>query len=112
MSATLGLTDFFERELAKLTGAPALTVRSDRRPVPLAFEYSETPLAERVTQLLEAKRAPVYLVHFTQRAAAEAAQALMSLPICSKEEKATLATELERMKFVMKGGKVYRNDLK
>ena len=105
MSATLGSTDFFERELAKLTGAPALTVRSDRRPVPLAFEYSETPLAERVTQLLVDKRAPVYLVHFTQRAAAEAAQALMSLSICSKEEKAILANELERVKFNSPYGK-------
>ncbi|HEY4249167.1 MAG TPA: DUF3516 domain-containing protein [Lacunisphaera sp.] len=105
MSATLGSTDFFERELTRLTKAPSVTVRSDRRPVPLAFEYSETPLAERVTPLLEANRAPVYLVHFTQRAAAEAAQALMSLPICTKEEKAVLATELERMKFNSPYGK-------
>ena len=105
MSATLGSTDFFERELTRLTNVPSVTVRSDRRPVPLAFEYSETPLAERVTQLLEANRAPVYLVHFTQRAAAEAAQALMSLPICTKEEKAALATELERMKFNSPYGK-------
>ena len=105
MSATLGSTDFFERELTKLTGAPSLTVRSDRRPVPLAFEYSETPLAERVAQLIEANRSPVYLVHFTQRAAAEAAQALMSLAICSKEEKATLGTELEKVKFNSPYGK-------
>jgi superfamily II RNA helicase len=105
MSATLGSTDFFERELTRLTGAPSLTVRSDRRPVPLAFEYSETPLAERITQLLADQRAPVYLVHFTQRAASEAAQALMSLPVCTKEEKAVLATELERVKFNSPYGK-------
>jgi len=105
MSATLGSTEFFERELTRLTGAPSLTVRSDRRPVPLSFEYSETPLPERVTQLLADDRAPVYLVHFTQRAAAEAAQALMSLPICTKEEKAVLATELERVKFNSPYGK-------
>jgi hypothetical protein len=50
-------------------------VRSDRRPVPLAFEYSETSRSgERVAALLEDNRAPVYLVHFTQRAASEAAQ--------------------------------------
>jgi len=105
ISATLGSTDFFERELTRLTGAPSLTVRSDRRPVPLAFEYSEIPLAERVTQLLAGSRAPVYLVHFTQRAASEAAQALMSLPVCTKEEKAVLATELERVKFNSPYGK-------
>ena len=105
MSATLGSTEFFERELTRLTGAPSLTVRSDRRPVPLSFEYSETPLPERVTQLLADQRAPVYLVHFTQRAAAEAAQSLMSLPICTKEEKSVLATELERVKFNSPYGK-------
>jgi superfamily II RNA helicase len=105
MSATLGSTDFFEKELTRLTGAPSLTVRSDRRPVPLAFEYSEIPQAERVGQLLADDRAPVYLVHFTQRAASEAAQALMSLPICTKEEKAVLATELERVKFNSPYGK-------
>ncbi len=105
MSATLGSTTFFEKELTRLTGVPSLTVRSDRRPVPLDFEYSETPLAERVTQLLATQRSPVYLVHFTQRAAAEAAQALMSLAVCTKEEKAVLAAELERVKFNSPYGK-------
>lgn len=105
MSATLGGTEFFERELTRLTGAPSLTVRSDRRPVPLEFEYSETPLTERVAALLEDKRAPVYLVYFTQRSASEAAQNLMSLNVCSKEEKAVLATELERVKFNSPYGK-------
>jgi len=105
MSATLGSTDFFEKDLTRLTGAPTLTVRSDRRPVPLAFEYSEIPQAERVAALLAGDRAPVYLVHFTQRAASEAAQALMSLPVCTKDEKAVLATALERVKFNSPYGK-------
>ncbi len=99
MSATLGTTEPFERALTKLTGAPAVTIRSDRRPVPLAFEYSEVPLPERVEQLNRERRLPAYLVHFTQREAAEAAQALMSLDLCTREEKAALATELERVKF-------------
>jgi superfamily II RNA helicase len=99
MSATLGPTDFFERELTRLTGAPAVTVRSDVRPVPLEFEYSEAPLVERVEGLLAGQRAPAYLVHFTQRDAAEAAQNLMSLDVCSKEEKAALAAALVRVRF-------------
>ncbi len=99
MSATLGTTEFFERDLTRLTGAPTITVRSDRRPVPLDFEYSETPLTERVAELLVTKRAPIYLVYFTQRAASEAAQSLMSLNVSAKEEKAALQTELERVKF-------------
>ncbi len=105
MSATLGGTELFEKELEKLTGAGAVTVRSDRRPVPLEFEYSEMPLAERVAELLQMKRAPVYLVYFTQRAAAEAAQDLMSLNVCSKEEKAALAEALEGVKFNSPYGK-------
>jgi superfamily II RNA helicase len=112
MSATLGKTDFFEREMTRLTGAPSLTVRSDRRPVPLEFEYSEIPLTERVADLLAQKHAPVYLVYFTQRAASEAAQALMSLNICSKEEKAALQAELERVRFSSPYGKEMRRWLR
>ena len=40
MSATLGETEFFEKEMSRVTGAASVTVRSDRRPVPLEFEYS------------------------------------------------------------------------
>ena len=112
MSATLGATEFFERELTRVTGAATLTVRSDRRPVPLSFEYSETPLTERVAEVLTQKRAPVYLVQFTQRDAAEAAQDLMSLDVCSREEKAAIATELERVKFNSPYGKEVRRWLR
>ncbi len=105
MSATLGGTEFFEKELERLTGAPGVTVRSDRRPVPLEFEYSEMPLTERIAELLKLDRAPVYLVYFTQRAASEAAQSLMSLNVSSKEEKAALQTELEGVKFNSPYGK-------
>lgn len=112
MSATLGATDFFEKELTRLTGAPSVTVRSDRRPVPLEFEYSEVPLTERVADLLATKRAPIYLVHFTQRAASEAAQALMSLNVCSKEEKAALQAELEKVRFTSPYGKEMRRWLR
>ncbi|MBM3856217.1 MAG: DUF3516 domain-containing protein, partial [Verrucomicrobia bacterium] len=68
-------------------------------PVPLEFEYSETPLTERLAGLLAHRQAPIYLVYFTQRAAAEAAQDLMSLNVCTREEKAALQTELERARF-------------
>jgi hypothetical protein len=99
MSATLGSTEFFEKELTKRTGADSVTVRSDRRPVPLEIEYSETPLAEKIAELVLQRRAPIYLVYFTQRAASEAAQDLMSINVCSKEEKAALQVELELTKF-------------
>ena len=112
MSATLGATEFFEKEMTRVTGAASVTVRSDRRPVPLEFEYSETPLTERVAALLEAKRAPVYLVYFTQRSASEAAQSLMSLNVCSKEEKAALQAALEGVRFNSPYGKEVRRWLR
>ncbi len=105
MSATLGDTKAIEREVERRTGVPVAVVRSDRRPVPLNFEWSETPLAERVEQLLLERRVPAYLVHFTQRAAAETAQNLTSLAICTKEEKATLAAALEGARFTSPYGK-------
>lgn len=112
MSATLGATDFFEKEMTRLTGAPSVTVRSDRRPVPLEFEYGDTPLTERVADLLTQKRAPVYLVYFTQRSASDAAQSLMSLNVCSKEEKAALQLELERVRFTSPYGREIRRWLR
>src|ERR1700687_5642759 len=66
MSATLGDTTFFEGELTRLTGRSTATVFSTDRPVPLAFEYSEMPLAKTLETLAAGGRAPVYVVHFTQ----------------------------------------------
>lgn len=105
MSATLGSTDFFERELQRLTGASSVTIRSDRRPVPLEFTYSETPLVEQVEQLVQEKKSPVYLVYFTQKSASEGAQDGMSLSLCTKEEKAAIATQLEGVRFNSPYGK-------
>jgi superfamily II RNA helicase len=105
MSATLPSTAFFEEALIRLTRVESVTVRGERRPVPLEFEYSETPLAEKVQALLDSRRAPIYLVYFTQRAASEAAQDLMSLNICTREERAALATALEGVRFNSPYGK-------
>jgi superfamily II RNA helicase len=99
MSATLGDTAAIERSLQELTGREVATVRSKDRPVPLDFEYRETPLHETLEKLIESKRHPVYLVNFTQRAAAEQAQNLTSVNICTKEEKAAIAEALHDFKF-------------
>ena len=87
MSATLGEPSFFTKELNTLTGRDTVLVQSDDRPVPLEFDYSVTPLEEKVEELVEADRAPIYLVHFTQLSCARTAQNLMSRNFCSKEEK-------------------------
>jgi superfamily II RNA helicase len=105
MSATLGDTTFFEEVLADLTGKPAVTIRSKERPVPLDFEYRETPLHETVLDLIRKDRAPIYIVNFTQRAAAEEAQNLMSTDYSTKEEKKAIHAALEGARFDSPYGK-------
>jgi superfamily II RNA helicase len=105
MSATLGKPEFFVEELQRRTGAPARLVRSNERPVPLDFEYSETPLEETIQRLVAAGKAPVYIVHFSQRAAVEKAQDLMSLNFTSKEEKQEIKLALRQVRFDSAFGK-------
>ena len=76
-----------------------MTVRSTLRPVPLDFTYVETPLAQTVETLVAAGKGPVYVVHFTQAAAAESAQDFTSLPVSTREEKAAIAQMLEGHRF-------------
>ena len=87
MSATFGPTEQFEKYLNDRTGKATAVVKSSDRPVPLDFEYREVPLFEAVADLVKKDRAPVYVVNFTQRSAAEEAQNLMSTDYCTKEEK-------------------------
>lgn len=105
MSATLGETDFFQKELTALTGAETVLVKSEDRPVPLEFSYSKISLEDQVEELVEADKAPVYLVHFTQLACARTAQNLMSRNFCSKEEKAAIAEVLKDADFKSPYGK-------
>lgn len=99
MSATLGDTKFFEEELTRLNGRPTITVSSTDRPVPLEHAYSELPLARTVESLAAEGKSPVYVVHFTQLDAAQSAQDFTSINVCSREEKAAIATALEGVKF-------------
>ncbi len=105
MSATLGETEFFQKELTALTGAETALVKSEDRPVPLEFSYSTTALEDQVEELVEADRAPIYLVHFTQLSCARTAQNLMSRNFCSKEEKAAISKVLEDADFKSPYGK-------
>ena len=99
MSATLGDTTFFEEELTRLTGRKTVSVISTDRPVPLAHEYSELPLAKTLESLVVDGRAPVYVVHFTQLEAAQSAQDFTSINVCTRDEKNAIASALENFKF-------------
>jgi len=112
MSATLGDTALFENGLRELTGRETVVVRSQDRPVPLDFIYSDIPLLEQTQKLLGEGKAPIYLVNFTQRAAAERAQDFLSIDFCSKEEKKEIALVLEGVKFKTPFGKDIQRLLK
>jgi superfamily II RNA helicase len=99
MSATLGDVSRFEKDLTRRTGRPTAVVTSAQRPVPLHFRYATTPLHETLEELLATGQAPVYVVHFTQAAALERAQALMSVNVCSRAEKAAIGEAIGGFRF-------------
>lgn len=105
MSATLGDMSPIANALQTRSGRDVVEVTSTVRPVPLDFEYRETPIHETIEELVNSHRAPVYVVHFTQREAAEAAQALMSSSFTSKETKEKIQKELYGVKFDTPYGK-------
>ncbi len=105
MSATLGDVSQFERDLLRRTGRPVAVIRSTERPVPLTFSYAMTPLHETLEELLSTHRAPVYVVHFTQAAAIEQAQALMSINVCTRAEKDSIAELIGNFRFTAGFGK-------
>ncbi|GAA4404790.1 DEAD/DEAH box helicase [Tsukamurella soli] len=105
MSATLGDTSFFQKDLTRRTGRPTALVSSATRPVPLHFSYATTPIHETIEELVTTHQAPVYVVHFTQAAAAERAQALTSVPLCTREEKDEIARAIGDFQFTTAFGK-------
>jgi superfamily II RNA helicase len=105
MSATLGDVERFEEELTRRTGRPTTVVSSAQRPVPLHFGWRTTPLHETLEELLSTHQAPVYVVHFTQAAAAERAQSLMSINVCTREEKDAIAALIGDFRFTTAFGR-------
>ncbi len=99
MSATLGDVTRFVGDLERRTGRPTAVVSSAIRPVPLDFEFRRTPLHESIEELLATGRAPVYVVHFTQAAAVERAQSLMSTNVCTRDEKDAIAEAIGAFRF-------------
>src|SRR5215475_12591335 len=99
MSATLGDVSRFERDLTRRTGRETAVVSSATRPVPLSFSFELTPVHETVQEILNTGDAPVYIVHFTQAAAIEQAQALMSVNVSSRAEKDEIAELIGGFRF-------------
>jgi superfamily II RNA helicase len=99
MSATLGDVSFFVTDLRRRSARPVAVVSGSQRPVPLMFTYVSTPLQETIEELVATHQAPVYVVHFTQASALERAQALTSLNLCTKGERAAIADLIGGFRF-------------
>ncbi|HEX6738382.1 MAG TPA: DUF3516 domain-containing protein, partial [Vicinamibacteria bacterium] len=112
MSATLGDVSFFAEALTRLNGRPTAVVKSGERPVPLEYAYSEIPVAQTLEKLVSEDKAPVYVVHFTQKDAADGAQDFTSLNLCTREEKNAVAAAIAGFRFTSPYGPDIRKWLK
>jgi len=111
MSATLGNTAPIAEKIEERSGEKVARIYSDERPVPLEFDYRETPIHQTVQDLFEENRAPIYIVNFTQRECAELAQALTSLKLATKEERVAIREAIAQTRFDTPYGKEFRRFL-
>ncbi|MEV4419400.1 DUF3516 domain-containing protein [Patulibacter sp. NPDC049589] len=99
MSATLGDVSRISEDLTRRTGRDTALIDDAERPVPLTFSWSVDPLHELLEELVQADKAPIYVVHFTQASAMERAQSLLSVKLCTKEERQQIADVIGAFRF-------------
>ncbi|WP_313480300.1 DUF3516 domain-containing protein [Microbacterium sp.] len=105
MSATLGDVTELAADLTRRTGRETAVVTGVERPVPLHFYYETTPIHETIDELLSTGQAPVYIVHFSQAAAMERAQALASAKVATREQRDAIADLIGGFRFTTAFGK-------
>lgn len=111
MSATLGDVSSIAEHVERRTGEKVALVSSEHRPVPLDFEYKETPLHETIEELLRDGKAPIYVVNFTQRECAELAQALTSAQVANRDERDAVKEAIGDFRLDTPYGKEFRRFL-
>ncbi|MDX2377479.1 DUF3516 domain-containing protein [Microbacterium sp. LRZ72] len=99
MSATLGDVTPIAADLERRTGRPVAQVTGVERPVPLHFSYARIPVHEQVQELIDTGETPVYIVHFSQAAAMERAQALSSIKVISRAQRDEIAEAIGGFRF-------------
>ena len=99
LSATLGDVSFFVRDMQERTGREVAVVDDAERPVPLEMEYVVEPIGELLQRLVQQGKAPVYVVHFSQKEAIERATALLGVDLVPKEGRAAVAAALGSFRF-------------
>ena len=111
MSATLGNMAPISEALERATRRPVALVSSRSRPVPLEYEYRETPLGVTIDELVAGGRAPIYVVNFTQQDCARLAQSLTSLRLSSREDKKEIFRAIGDFRFDTAYGREMRRFL-
>ena len=99
LSATLGDVSFFVRDLRERTGREVAVIDDAVRPVPLEMEYVVEPIGELLQRLVGQDKAPVYIVHFSQKEAVERATSLLSVDLVPKSRKAEVVEALGDFRF-------------
>ena len=105
MSATLGDVTSIADSLQERTGTDVDLVLDAPRPVPLSYEFVETPLEATVELALRDGKAPIYIVHFAQDAALKSAQALASYGVSTREQRDALKQACKGTRFSTAFGK-------
>ena len=105
MSATLGDVTAIAADLSRRTGRETASVTGVERPVPLHYYYELEPIHDSIDQLLHSDQAPIYIVHFSQLAALERAQALASAKVASREQRDRIADVVAGFRFTTAFGK-------
>lgn len=99
MSATLGDVSQLADDLTRRTGRETAVITDAVRPVPLQYSWSMTPLPEEINELVRGGQAPVYIVHPSQAAATDQAQALLSTPLVDAAGRRMIAEALGGFRF-------------
>nr|WP_274636785.1 DEAD/DEAH box helicase [Microbacterium bovistercoris] len=105
MSATLGDVTDIADDLTRRTGRRTALVTGVERPVPLHFSYEVRPVHEVLELLLRDGEIPVYIVHFSQAAAVERAQALSSVKVINRAQRDEIAEAIGGFRFSTGFGK-------
>ncbi|WP_308283114.1 DEAD/DEAH box helicase [Bifidobacterium pluvialisilvae] len=112
MSATLGDVTGIVQTLERHTDGEVAIVDNAKRPIPLSYEYVDTQLASTVERTMGQGESPVYVVHFSQDAALETAQALSSAGVTTKEQRDRIKDAIAGTRFTTAFGKILQRLLR
>ena len=95
------------RSKRQVTNVTAVT-----RPTPLYHQYRMTNVADTITEAVKDGLSPVYVVHATQAAAGERANALTSLPLTTRPQREAIAAALAEVRFAKGYGQTLQRVLR